>query len=668
MLQPQQLAFAQDRPVLEEEDTPPPPPPPQIATAEKGYDWSAKPKLQDLEKVYSKEQAVVVKDHRVIRYFFNATDNFMKSELVHKIIRVNTDLALEQYNKVFVPTGRGAEFEELKARSISPEGKVTELNEENIRSSKNVEDYGSFMQFAIEGAEKGGDVEYLYEVITPVRDPFGRQYFQGGSQILDQSFALHVPKYMDFKTKSYNGFPSLEMEEVGEEKVYKASKAQIAALVEEPYAYLRANNMRVDYRLSKTAVSTDDEDLYDNETAAGTFAELVYAASDQERDAIQILLKKMKLKKVKTDKEKINIIESYVKQNINLEPEGGQEAYTISGILSNRYATGLGLTRLFGVLLNEAGIDNELVVTSMRENTRFDPDFCSWSNFTDLFFYLPSVKQYLMPAVPSAMQPFFYNTYRVGPAPYQMAAQEGLFITASERGVEKHKVKPIPMSGHEENSSRISAEVSFNKDFEPQVKIEHGWTGFRAAEYRTIYALQKDEFVDGRVQSGMEDSEILNKEVFNAETSDNGDFSKEFYVASELKVESLVSKAGDSYLFHIGNMIGGQVELYQENERQAPIDMGHPIFYDRSITFTVPDGYKVANLEDVKIQKQLKNKAGEVSCQFWSDYSVRGNTVVVNADEFYRDIQFDKSQYEPFREVINAAADFNKVVLVLEKE
>jgi LAS superfamily LD-carboxypeptidase LdcB len=44
-----------------------------------------------------------------------------------------------------------------------------------------------------------------------------------------------------------------------------------------------------------------------------------------------------------------------------------------------------------------------------------------------------------------------------------------------------------------------------------------------------------------------------------------------------------------------------------------------------------------------------------------------GNTVTITVNEYYNKIRLSKDHYEAFKNVINAAADFNKVVLVFEK-
>jgi hypothetical protein len=53
---------------------------------------------------------------------------------------------------------------------------------------------------------------------------------------------------------------------------------------------------------------------------------------------------------------------------------------------------------------------------------------------------------------------------------------------------------------------------------------------------------------------------------------------------------------------------------------------------------------------------------------FNSSYQAEGNIVKINILEEYRRTNYPLSQFEDFKKVINAAADFNKVTLVLEKK
>lgn len=90
--------------------------------------------------------------------------------------------------------------------------------------------------------------------------------------------------------------------------------------------------------------------------------------------------------------------------------------------------------------------------------------------------------------------------------------------------------------------------------------------------------------------------------------------------------------------------------------------------YERTLTVTLPQGYTVANLEDIKINNSYVDEAGEAIFTFASDYELQGNVLTISADEFYKKNIVPASAYEGYRKVINSAADFNKITLVLQKQ
>jgi hypothetical protein len=95
--------------------------------------------------------------------------------------------------------------------------------------------------------------------------------------------------------------------------------------------------------------------------------------------------------------------------------------------------------------------------------------------------------------------------------------------------------------------------------------------------------------------------------------------------------------------------------------------MDYPITYKHKIQFEVPKGYEVSGLKDGNFIKKCEVD-GNLIAQFHSTAKVENGLVSVEVVEFYKQVDFPKEQYEPFREVINAAADFNKLVLILEKK
>jgi len=58
----------------------------------------------------------------------------------------------------------------------------------------------------------------------------------------------------------------------------------------------------------------------------------------------------------------------------------------------------------------------------------------------------------------------------------------------------------------------------------------------------------------------------------------------------------------------------------------------------------------------------------EIVAEFISTYKIDGNTIVIENLEYYTKVNFPLDIYNDYVKVINAAADFNKIKLVIEKK
>ena len=72
----------------------------------------------------------------------------------------------------------------------------------------------------------------------------------------------------------------------------------------------------------------------------------------------------------------------------------------------------------------------------------------------------------------------------------------------------------------------------------------------------------------------------------------------------------------------------------------------------------------VQGLEQLQIENSVELDQ-KVVMHFQSDYTYEGNTLTITAKEEYEILSLDKSHYPQYQKVVNSAADFNKIVLVL---
>jgi len=139
---------------------------------------------------------------------------------------------------------------------------------------------------------------------------------------------------------------------------------------------------------------------------------------------------------------------------------------------------------------------------------------------------------------------------------------------------------------------------------------------------------------------------------------------KPLVISSTLSGNMLVSRAGNDLLFRIGELIGKQVEMYQEKDRKLPVEAEAARHYDRLLTLEIPEGYAIANPEVLNMKIELIEN-GQVEAYFYSDYTLSGKLLTVKCTEGYKKARFPVEKYSEYVAVINAAADFNKIVLIL---
>ena len=212
-------------------------------------------------------------------------------------------------------------------------------------------------------------------------------------------------------------------------------------------------------------------------------------------------------------------------------------------------------------------------------------------------------------------------------------------------------------------------DISFDKDNISNriIKLDRSMSGYYAMYFHPHIHLIKDEnktkLIEGFAKNINEDVNITSKELINGDPELFG--VKPIHFILDFNSEAFIEKAGNKYLFKIGELIGRQMQLYQEKERVLPVENEFTRSYFRTLNLKIPNGYKIANLNDINIKNTFE-KDGKELLIFHSYYEIKDDLVVITADEHYRENIIDTPNYEAYRTVINSAADFNKLVLVLE--
>jgi hypothetical protein len=264
---------------------------------------------------------------------------------------------------------------------------------------------------------------------------------------------------------------------------------------------------------------------------------------------------------------------------------------------------------------------------------------------------------------------------RYGYVPFNWICQQGLFIHpfAYEKYVTGvGEIKDIACNDWKKSKINLYADVKF--DLEQtlvNIRFKESFTGYGVYEsgispiiYASLSETDKKTISERIINQVFADAKPDSVTVTGYNEKDL--FRTPFTFAANFSTNSVLEKAGNKYLFKVGELIGPQAQLYENTSRHSVIETQFNKGYRRELSFIIPDGYKISNPDAVNMDVSDGADSAR-TMEFHSYYRTDGNKVTVIVDEDYRQIRFPVSMYEQFRKVINTSADFNKVVLILEK-
>lgn len=630
------------------------------------YSWEEKPVRHTLNAAEELENTVLIKDARILEYAYNDAGQLEMLSVTHKIIRVNNDAAVNDNNKVYISMYGVIDVVQLQVRSINKAGKITELNKDNIKEVDNVEKNPGYKIFAIEGVEVGSEIEYIY-ILKSQPELYGREYFQYENLNKDVTFKIICPDNLVFETKSFNGFPVMKDTTYNERNYLTVSNVLVPVLLEEMFANYARNRMRVEYRLSYNKYSNDGKSrLFTYAEVAKNIYAFTHPVDTKSDKAVLKLINTMGLASLSSPEAKIKAVEKYVKNNFVLVETSAPQYGTLSTVLKGKQASEKGLVILYNKIFELAKIKYELVVTSDRMKLPFDQAFDSWDYLSNYVYYFPDTEKFLAPGKVGMRYPMI---------PASWTDNYGLFIKPVVIGEIRSgvsEVKYIPENSHKETYDNLDIKLSFKME-EDNVLIDlsrslGGYSGNEIVEFYDLLSDEdKNKVLKQLAESTIEDAQMISGEAKNTDR-DNCTFFIPVVLNYKMESSSLMESAGDKFIFNVGKVIGEQSQLYQEKERKQPVECDYNRAYARKIVINIPEGYTFANLDKLNISQEMKGANGIVSCKFHSEYKIEGNQIIVTIEEFYSQVHYPLSEFEQYRSVVNAAADFNKVTILLQKK
>ena len=627
-------------------------------------EWDSKPIIHNIVNKYSKESAVILYDKRRIEYVDDVKGEVEEYYTFHRIIHLNDDRGIETFNKIYLDFSDESDIIDVKARSILPNGRIVELDKKNIKDIKEG-DGNSYKIFAMEGLEKGCEVEFFYTFKRPT-SYFGREVLQVGFPIEKSEFQIACPARLRFDFKPYN-FNCTGTDSVLNQKRLQAYVIEnIPAIENEKYAFERANARRLEFKLSYNDTKSNGIRLF----TWNEFAKRVYAAytgySEKDNKIILGLVAKQGWADIADEPRKIMAVENYIKKSIIYNREISQDLQNTFEVIFKEKAAGvIGTVRLYSAIFKALGIKYQFVFPADREKCEIDKDFENWNNCENPILYFPEEKKFMTPTLPEYRYPYIDPSNCGINALFCKETSLGSYFSALA------EIKKVELDDYKENVDNIESHLVFNGSFDTlNMDTKQIYSGYAAIGIRDAFnnstEEQKKNIIKELVKNvtssdHIQFSEILNQEFENINTN------TPLIIHAKTKSAELIEKTGSKLLLKIGLAIGEQVEMYQEKPRQMPINIRYPQVEERKIEFSIPEGYTIVNLDDLKIS-QTYTENGEVTMGFVSNYEMKDQKLFIHIMEEYHKIYFPITVFDQYRKIINASSDFNKVVLVLEKK
>ncbi len=625
------------------------------------YDWNTIETERNTDTIKCVNGVAVTLDRRIFEVYLNAENYFEEVFVFHRKIKVESHDALSAFNKIYISLENVIDILNIKARFISPAGKITVLPKESIKQIANMDNDGDYKTFAIEGGEVGGQIEYFY-VLRKKYNAESGYYLQDRIPKSNVDIIFAYPSKIEYLIKSYNGFPVFKLDTQNQEKTYQRAHIDyIPAIEEEKYANYKASLMRFEYTLSYNHYNSALR-KYSWKTACDNTYNNVYDLSKNDKSVAQTLYKQITHESADTE-HKIRAIENWVKTNISIKKEIPYQK-ELSEILRLKQANNTSVVKLFIALLTAGNVDFEFIETGTNEARPFDPDFNCTNFLNSYLIYFPKVDKYLSPD---------NIEYRLGLTPENYQGQYGLFmhpvgynenITALA-----YQVKQIPIQDNSTNTDSLYVNLSLNSnETDIDAKIVRRINGAFGRIFQNLFQNLTEEkrkdVCSDFFSMGKQEAKISSLVIKNDHPNNIGLNPLVFDVS--LKATDLIENAGNNLLFHVGETIGRQAELYQEQSRKLPIHVGVLHNYYRKIIFQIPEGYVVANPENLEMKVEMKN-GDKTGCIFTSHADIKDRQLIIISREYYNDETYPASRYPEFRDVINASADFNKKVILLKK-
>lgn len=566
----------------------------------------------------------------------------------HRIIRILTPQG-QRFANVVIPYGSGSTVDDIEARSITPDGKITVLDEKNIFDVSLYPNFVFFSDqrakiFTLPGVQDGAVMEYRYRISIHNRTFWHSWTFQHDVPTLLSRFTLVKPSEWDAPFRIYgiglqprvtNPPAGFKSQHVWEARDVAAVPAEIGM----PAGHETAAHLAIAPLGFKTW--RDVAGWYHGFAAprmkcgvdASALALRLVAGSASDEEALRRIFEWVR--------DKVR----YVAVEIGI---GGFQPHPADDVFRNLYGDCKDMTTILCALAREAGLDVHPVLISTWPNGKPDTTLPSPLQFNHAIAYAPSIGRggTWMDATEKGC-PFGALPWYDQGLPVLVVGSEG-----------EDSIRVTPRAEAEVNRTVLQWDVVLEADGSGNVQGETRVWGAPAAELREQFmfmpANARRQWIESYVATRCSGARV-----------DSFAISGESPVADPLRISysfrsrMLAMRRPTAMSFRPGEITMSELpEYFTAAKRLHPIRFRYGASTGLDLTLHLPDGWEVAQLPGVD---SISSPHGFA----WSRWNAGSRSITISSNMTLFGEEIPPSRYVEFQNFLDSVRerDLREVVL-----
>jgi hypothetical protein len=623
------------------------------------YKWEKSPELNDRglqDPVYYFNQYDVI-----VEYIYDKSrGTYNKYETSHYRVFLNSDAAVEEFNKIYISLKDVYNVLNLEARLIKKDG--IEIIKPEIEEFYNEDENEEYYYFPVSGIEVGDEIEVIY-TLKMAQFMNGDQFvFQNEYPIFNSSFYLIAPTYFKFAFETYNGFPKpKKMDTIIQVNHYYSHLDTISAFKNEYYSEYYNSIYKLDVSLHSIDENGYFERYYPYERT------VKYMNDNYNLPIKKGVQKKIMQKMIAfgcnlsvNEEHNIRLIENYIKIKINFSSQ-----FLDLGLLETlklERTSAQGIIKLYKAFLDVLNIKYKYGYISERYETHFSENIESDYFLQNFIFYFPKTNKYLAPLDFSS---------RLGFISPDWVPNNALFVTETKVGVRKsnYAVKSVPAVGYVHNKDSTVLKIKLAENLvDMKIEVEVYLTGYEAGQLQAFYYLyspEKKKKMAKEILNFMGDHSIYKvNEILNTNPEDA--FVKPLIIKGEITqlYTHLMEQADKKTIFKLGNVFGDGIELKEIVDRKTDYTFAFAFLSIKTVELFLPEGAKVTNLVNIQEFEDFIDLDG---FSLSSTISVDNGKIVYVKKNAFKKQKYSIDEKEKMTKIFQFYNDIANMNVIIEK-